>query len=444
MPRIPTSLLRKAYALDPLLPRLLPPCRDLGAAQNELRWLREHVDNVADSRRAKGDGVSKRAFLRHLVKQRAAGKPLQYLLGTEYFGDLEICCRPGVLIPRQDTATSVQRLVRLVRDAQDLPSELRVLDLCTGTGCIPLLFHHDFYATRHDIHLSTLGIDISDTALQLAAHNLKSVREGEGWVHKSSIGYMKADVLATPFADIKPELLPVTTALRYARLPQLWDIVISNPPYISPKGYWKTTTRSVRLFEPKLALVPPPGEGNDDAEQGDAFYRPILKTAGELEAKVVLLEVADLDQALRVARAARDMGIFDGIEIWREQPDAPQHGPSTTQEFPVLGQGHARSVLCWRGPGTTWLGKRSLTSSPDPGALPQVPHTVDHVDRASVDISKDTRLHPSFKANLDEWKEHERTRREGIKQKPGGEAIEEIPGKEIRRDEKEPVDPRHT
>jgi methylase of polypeptide subunit release factors len=100
MPRIPTSALRKAYAIDPLLARLLPPCRSLDAAQNELRWLREHVDGVADARHARRDAVSKSAFLRDLVRQRALGTPLQYLLGTEYFGDLEISCRRGVLIPR--------------------------------------------------------------------------------------------------------------------------------------------------------------------------------------------------------------------------------------------------------------------------------------------------------------------------------------------------------
>jgi hypothetical protein len=100
MPRISTSAIRTAYAIDPLLPRLLPPCRTLGAAQNELRWLREHVDGAAAARRARGDAVSKGAFLRHLVRQRARGTPLQYLLGTEFFGELEISCRPGVLIPR--------------------------------------------------------------------------------------------------------------------------------------------------------------------------------------------------------------------------------------------------------------------------------------------------------------------------------------------------------
>lgn len=100
MPRIPTSLLRKAYSIDALLPALLGPCRDLRAAQNELRWLREHVENIARVRRAKGDIPAKGAILRDLVQQRASGKPLQYILGTEYFGDVEIRCRPGVLIPR--------------------------------------------------------------------------------------------------------------------------------------------------------------------------------------------------------------------------------------------------------------------------------------------------------------------------------------------------------
>jgi methylase of polypeptide subunit release factors len=99
MPRLATALLRKARALDPLLPPLLAPCRDLGAAQNELRWLREHVTQTAKSRNTK----EKAALLKQLVQDRASGKPLQYILGSEYFGDLEIQCRPGVLIPRYAT-----------------------------------------------------------------------------------------------------------------------------------------------------------------------------------------------------------------------------------------------------------------------------------------------------------------------------------------------------
>ena len=100
MPRVPTALLRKARTIDPVLPALLAPCRDLHTAQNELRWLREHVEKVANARRVRGDALAKGALLGQLVRERVRGRPLQYLLGTEYFGDLEIKCRPGVLIPQ--------------------------------------------------------------------------------------------------------------------------------------------------------------------------------------------------------------------------------------------------------------------------------------------------------------------------------------------------------
>ena len=62
--------------------------------------MREHVEEVANARRARGDTLAKGALLGRLVRERARGRPLQYLLGTEYFGDLQIKCRPGVLIPR--------------------------------------------------------------------------------------------------------------------------------------------------------------------------------------------------------------------------------------------------------------------------------------------------------------------------------------------------------
>lgn len=237
-----------------------------------------------------------------------------------------------------------------------------MLDLCTGTGCIPLLFHHEFYAARNDINLRAVGIDISNKALRLATHNHKRLRKDTSWVEQGSIAYMQADVLANPVAEDSRSALPVSTALRHARLPHLWDILISNPPYISPSEYWKTTTRSVRGFEPKLALVPPPKAGSSVTEQGDMFYQPIFAIAREVEAKILLLEVADLDQALRVGREAQALSIFDGVEIWREEPDEPHDPFSTTPEFPVLGQGNARSVVCWRGIGTTWLENRECAA----------------------------------------------------------------------------------
>ncbi|PSN70685.1 S-adenosyl-L-methionine-dependent methyltransferase [Corynespora cassiicola Philippines] len=358
MPRLPTSLLRRARAIDPLLPALLGPCRELGAAQNELRWLREHVDEVAEARRRKGDRISRISMLADVVQQRASGKPLQYIFGTEFFGDLEICCRPGVLIPRQETAASVSHLTHLIRHAKDLPSELRVLDICTGTGCIPLLFQHEF-GIRHDVNLRLLGIDISKKSVHLASQNFLRMRKNPTFRRSDKIEFMLADAWADPFDDLESCILPVKTSLNISRRPQFWDIVISNPPYISPSAYWKTTTRSVRHFEPKLALVPPAATEQSDNEQGDAFYPKILRIARDAEAKIVLLEVADLDQAIRVARTAQQSGVFDGIEIWCDQPGLPSLVEDG--EFPVIGQGNGRSVLCWRGAGASWLGKNLST-----------------------------------------------------------------------------------
>ncbi|KAF2647411.1 S-adenosyl-L-methionine-dependent methyltransferase [Lophiostoma macrostomum CBS 122681] len=352
MPRLPTSLLRKARAIDPLLPRLLGVCRELRAAQNELRWLREYADKIARGR----SGKAHRTLLRGMVENRASGKPLQYIVGTEYFGDLEIKCRPGVLIPRQETAASVTHLTHLLRSAQGLPDELRVLDLCTGTGCIPLLFKHEFSDAPHPVRLRLLGIDLSQEALDLAKQNLERLQEPDVDDESSVINFLQADVLKESWDEQTVERPCIQAALNFSRQPQFWDVLISNPPYISPSGYWTTTTRSVRGFEPKLALVPPASEGATDTDQGDTFYPRLLTIASECEAKIILLEVADMKQALRVANLARRLNTCTGIEIWRDQPDQ-KSGTEHQDGFPVIGTGNARSVLCWRGPGAAWLGK---------------------------------------------------------------------------------------
>lgn len=180
---------------------------------------------------------------------------------------------------------------------------------------------------------------------------------------------MRADVLVDPMAEqtFKPPCLKF--AITFHRQPPFWDVLVSNPPYISPSEYWKTTTRSVRGFEPKLALVPPASHmtRRSAIEPGDEFYPRLLEIAREVEAKVVLFEVADQNQALRVARMARDRNIFDGVEIWRDQPDEPIKGKpkaSSRQEFPIVGTGNARSVLCWRNAGASWLGKDHAIPAP--------------------------------------------------------------------------------
>lgn len=90
MPRIPPLAVRQAHRLSPHAARLLPVCRDLPSALNEARWIGEHVGDQKD-----GGGK-----MESLCRRRARGEPLQYVLGTQPFGELEMKCRPGVLIPR--------------------------------------------------------------------------------------------------------------------------------------------------------------------------------------------------------------------------------------------------------------------------------------------------------------------------------------------------------
>lgn len=259
----------------------------------------------------------------------------------------------------------------MISRAQQLPAELRILDLCTGSGCIPLLFQHEFASRRRDVRLRLLGLDISEDAIELATLNAERVCRGQPYAERGIIEFLRADVLIDPLGlQTSDGPFCMMAALNWYRKPQFWDILISNPPYISPSAYWKTTTRSVRHFEPKLALVPPGAAATSDTEQGDQFYLRLLEHALSVEAKITLFEVADLEQALRVARMARSLKerdgnrilSFDGIEIWRDQPDQPTQtelssDPASESEFPIIGTGNIRSVLCWRAEGGRWLGK---------------------------------------------------------------------------------------
>ncbi|KAK8235178.1 S-adenosyl-L-methionine-dependent methyltransferase [Phyllosticta capitalensis] len=348
MPRLSPRLIRHAHNANPLLKLLLPVCRDLESARNELRWLQDHAVGLAA--RSRNAPQTWQTRLQVMVRQRATGKPLQYILGTEYFGDLEIVCRPGVLIPRQDTAASVAHLAHLLQSNDCLPNRLRVLDLCTGSGCIPLLLEHLFSQSGDPPDLQLLGVDVSKRCLDLAEENKArcQARHAE---------FAQADVLAT--GDVSPQGQPLPALLKSRASPN-WDILISNPPYISSHDFRKTTARSVRKFEPKLALVPPAGV-SEIPDDGDLFYPRLLDVADHVHSKVVLFEVADLSQALRVASMAKKKGSWDGVEIWKDEPGAKDDSMVQLEQvvsgLKVLGRGNGRSVVCWRDQGARWLGR---------------------------------------------------------------------------------------
>ncbi|KAM7208768.1 S-adenosyl-L-methionine-dependent methyltransferase [Naviculisporaceae sp. PSN 640] len=479
MPRLPTTLINKAHLISPLVALLLRACRDIPSAQNELRWISEHVSRIyrnnhntsyhSTSSAEKTLEYHEKLHLYRLCKSRSRGVPLQYILGTQPFGDLEIRCRRGVLIPRSETEAYTLELARILVDEirsngssltvkdpdnkhtshdqdegqqskskQHQPRPLRILDICSGTGCISLQLYAQLRRACPELDLEVVGLDISQKAIDLSRENIRfnklhshasnsGNRIQNGKPPRQSISYHRGD-LFSPSEDIQqvlgigsgpgsgsgsqggqPPEEPVNLRVQEMETKSGWDLIISNPPYISSKSFSKNTTRSVQNFEPKLALVPgddllPPSplpptsththltnEENrslvSSCQPEDIFYARILDLflSGQKQRrppKRILFEVADLEQASRVVEMMLSISISTTIscsentnatiELWRDEPSSSSSSSSfgyypeeaaevaeekepksviiSGREIPIRGSGNVRSVYFFAGP----------------------------------------------------------------------------------------------
>ena len=249
--------------------------------------------------------------------------------------------RAFILI-RPETESVTAHLASLLSSSLDQPKSpaqpLRILDLCTGTGCIPLLLHAllDRQGQKLQIH----GIDNSPSAIALARENLEhNVRLGRlAASARQKVGFSEDDLFAES-----------NKAWRNST----WDIIVSNPPYVSPASYNHATSRSVRNYEPKAALVPL-SHGQtaiDDHTLGDLFYPRLLQIAHAAHARILLMEVADMAQATGVAKTTLRSSNWGGCEIWKDWPEVDCQVKSRSvagQKVKVKGQGNGRAVLVWR------------------------------------------------------------------------------------------------
>ena len=160
-----------------------------------------------------------RARFRELVKQRAKGEPVAYLVGRREFYSLDFAVSPNVLIPRPETELLVGEA--LAATAKDLESS--VLDLGTGSGAIAITIAVHRAAAR------IVATDISDAALQIAAENAKS--------------HGVADRIAFTRSNLFDKLEKGVH----------WDVIVSNPPYIRDREMPGLPV-DVRDFEPLQAL----------------------------------------------------------------------------------------------------------------------------------------------------------------------------------------------
>lgn len=152
-----------------------------------------------------------------IVDRLILGEPIQYITGNARFFGLDFKVRPGVLIPRPETEELVDWILK---DAGD-SSDLSVLDIGTGSGCIAISL------ARHLPFSNVAALDFSETAIEQAKENAIALN--------AKISFIKADMYA------------------WMPKPRSYDIIVSNPPYIAPDEEADMEVR-VKDFEPKEAL----------------------------------------------------------------------------------------------------------------------------------------------------------------------------------------------
>lgn len=247
MARVSFGAIRQA-SRNRLLGPLLHAFRSIEQAQRELRWIQQELPQEKWT-----DAVHRRS--RH--------EPLQYILGTQPFGNLDIRCEPGVLIPRWETEEWTLKLAEQLRQQKWVPEQPRILDACTGTGCIALLLREELARAHVE------AFDVAPEAVKLARRNGAS----------SDVKIHQADVLD---GDVYKKVWGTQT----------FDIVTSNPPYIPDSEFRKPASRdgvekSVRAYEPRRALV-------GDSEFYEALVKNVVLPS---QCKAFVFELAYRHQA---------------------------------------------------------------------------------------------------------------------------------------------------
>jgi release factor glutamine methyltransferase len=176
--------------------------------------------------------------VQQIIDELKRNKPIQYILGYEWFGNLKLKVTADVLIPRPET----EELVRLFIDQIKKTglNTCSLIDIGTGSGCIPILIRKELPEAR------VSAMDISEQALLIAAENAQ--------VHQADIHFVKADI-RDPNLNLQTQ----------------FDFIISNPPYILPEEKQDMHPR-VYDQEPSLALFV---TAHDPLE----FYKAILNFA---------------------------------------------------------------------------------------------------------------------------------------------------------------------
>lgn len=235
-----------------------------------------------------------------LVGRRAERVPLQHIIGTQEFMGLVFEVNEHVLIPRQDTEILVEQALAFIGSGKVPAAEnsrTRILDMCTGSGCILLSVMHwaesyrqkalrragdtDRGGEKQDIIIEGTGADISPKALAVAEKNARRLGISAGFVESDLFGAVRGK----------------------------YGMIVSNPPYIRTDEI-KDLQEEVRLHDPVIAL--------DGREDGLYYYRRIVRESRSyLEEGGALLFEIGCDQAEAVSGLMRGAG-FSEITVKKD------------------------------------------------------------------------------------------------------------------------------
>lgn len=205
---------------------------------------------------------------REVLRLRGQRIPLQHITGEQEFMGLVFSVNEHVLIPRQDTEVLVEEALRHIKDGQ------KVLDMCTGSGCIII-------SLAMFRNITAQAADISKEALKVACVNAKR--------HEREIRFLESDL--------------------FANVEESYDCIVSNPPYIASAEV-QYLMPEVREHEPLSAL--------DGTEDGLYFYREIIKDAKEhLNEEGWLLFEIGWDQGVAVSELMAEAG-YKNVEVKKD------------------------------------------------------------------------------------------------------------------------------
>ncbi len=213
-----------------------------------------------------------------VLKRRIRGEPLQYILGKTEFMGLEFKVTPHVFIPRPETEILVETAIKIGYRLWVIGHRLKILDIGTGCGNIAISM------ARNLLYCEMDAIDISDNALKVALSNVK--------LNNAKVNFIQSDLFNT-----------------YNLQPNTYDLIVSNPPYIS--------TAEIEALQPEVKYEP--HMALDGGKDGLDFYRRIINKAPRyLRKDGFLIMEMGFNQKDAIKNIFQKTGYFEIIELIKD------------------------------------------------------------------------------------------------------------------------------